>query len=161
MAQLSTRLSFANEPTQVWLLQDRLCYGPVSGSGNNIDYIPLDRITVRPLPRGYKPRIGVARVDDSLVSLLDHSKGDAAPEQTEGGVFSVQCGRKTVYWAADNSHDAKASCYLSMPHTLCAICTTTSSRARLLYYQAGHQIKLLMEDLLRQSCRKSSMKLQS
>lgn len=127
IAQLSTTLSFASELTQVWLLQDRLCYGPVSGSGNDIHYIPLDRITVRPLPRGYKPRIGVASVDHSLVSLLSHFKDDAATEQTEGRVFSVQYGLNTVYWAADNSHDAKASGYLSMPHALCAVCTTISS----------------------------------
>ena len=48
---LASRSTKVHLPVQVWLLQDRLCYAPVAGSGERIQYISLDRITVRPLPR--------------------------------------------------------------------------------------------------------------
>lgn len=99
----------ANEYVQVWLLQDRLCYTSDYGTQANVHYIPLGRITVRPLPKGYKPRIGVQHVDASLIALPEARAGNALPQQPQGRLFSVQYGSRTVYWAADTSREAKVT----------------------------------------------------
>ncbi|KAK9827973.1 hypothetical protein WJX81_003531 [Elliptochloris bilobata] len=39
----------------VFLLDDRLCYADTPGAAPNTRYLPLDRIPVRALPRGYGP----------------------------------------------------------------------------------------------------------
>ena len=106
----------AYEYVQVWLLRDRLCYASVFNTQDTIHYIPLDRITVRPLPRGYKPRIGVQHVDTSLIALPEARAGNAAPEQPHGRVFSVQYGSRMVYWAADTSTEAKVTMIPIMHH---------------------------------------------
>jgi len=53
---------------QAYLLEDRLCFAPdggaSGGSGGAVTkYIPLDRIPVRGMPRGYLPSPGIAPVD--------------------------------------------------------------------------------------------------
>lgn len=95
---------------QVWLLQDRLCFAPLPISGDTTSYIPLDRITVRPLPKGYRPNIGVALNDEPPVTLSGRHADHAAAKKTRASVFSVQYGLKTAYWAAANAQEAKASC---------------------------------------------------
>ena len=47
----------------VYLTADRLCHTPDPGAGS-ARYLPLDRIPVRALPRGYGPKLGVALVED-------------------------------------------------------------------------------------------------
>lgn len=65
----------------VYLKADRLCYtddpggaasspgaSATTGSGgSSVRYVPLDRIPVRPLPRGYGPKIAVTLVDHRQV----------------------------------------------------------------------------------------------
>ena len=72
-----------------------------------IHYIPLDRITVRPLPRGYQPRSGVQHLDTIMAPLTDAKLGKAVPNQPLGRVFSVQYGAKTEYWAACTLQEAQ------------------------------------------------------
>ena len=103
----------AHDCAQVWLLQDRLCYVPITSAGKSIQYIPLDRITVRPLPRGYQPCIGVQHIDEIMVALQASRAGKTMSGQPPGRAFSVQYGARTVYWAARTSQEAKVSqeCY--------------------------------------------------
>ena len=49
---------------QFYLLDDRLCYTDEPGKVEDVRYIPLDRIPVRALPRGYGPQIGVTVIED-------------------------------------------------------------------------------------------------
>ena len=49
-----------------YLTADRLCYTP-DPDAESVRYIPLDRIPVRALPRGYGPKLGVAAVEDRQV----------------------------------------------------------------------------------------------
>lgn len=49
---------------QFYLLDDRLCYTEEPGKVEDVRYIPLDRIPVRALPRGYGPQIGVTVIED-------------------------------------------------------------------------------------------------
>ena len=59
-------------------------------------YIPLDRIPVRALPRGYGPKVGVAAVEDRQVE-----RSDSALSPKRGGcIFSVACGSHIHFWAA-------------------------------------------------------------
>ena len=104
-------------PVQVWLLQDRLCYA-VSGAGDLISYIPLDRITVRPLPRGYYPCIAVMSSDEAMAVLPRRGRTamerHSASEDSSGRIFSMQYGSKTAHWTAATSQEAKACCTPSM-----------------------------------------------
>ena len=100
-------------PVQVWLLQDRLCYA-VSGAEDRIRYVPLDRITVRPLPRGYTPRIAVMRSDEAMAVLPGRMERHSALGDSFGMIFSMQYGSKTAFWAAASSQEAKACCIPSM-----------------------------------------------
>ena len=100
-------------PVQVQLLQDRLCYA-VPHAAELIHYIPLDRITVRPLPRGYHPRIAVMSYAEAPVDLRGRPERHPASEGSFGRVFSVQYGLKTAYWAAATTQEAKACCTPSM-----------------------------------------------
>lgn len=52
---------------QFYLLDDRLCYTEEPGKIEDVRYIPLDRIPVRALPRGYGPQIGVTVIEDRQV----------------------------------------------------------------------------------------------
>ena len=52
---------------QFYLLDDRLCYTDEPGKVEDVRYIPLDRIPVRALPRGYGPQIGVTVIEDRQV----------------------------------------------------------------------------------------------
>ena len=47
----------------VWVTADRLCYTP-DPDVEGVRYLPMDRIPVRALPRGYGPRLGVTLVED-------------------------------------------------------------------------------------------------
>lgn len=65
---------------QFYLLDDRLCYTDEPGTVEDVRYIPLDRIPVRALPRGYGPQIGVTVIEDryqyglhSMVATAQHS----------------------------------------------------------------------------------------
>ncbi len=49
---------------QFYLLDGRLCYTDEPGKVEDVRYIPLDRIPVRALPRGYGPQIGVTVTED-------------------------------------------------------------------------------------------------
>lgn len=53
----------------VYVLADRLCYTPDPGAGeaSPVRYLPMDRIPVRALPRGYGPKLGVTVVEDRQV----------------------------------------------------------------------------------------------
>lgn len=48
---------------KVQLLGDRLTLRKLEDEGGPIQYIPLDRISMRPRPRGYKPYVGVHLLD--------------------------------------------------------------------------------------------------
>jgi len=84
----------------VFLLDDRLCYADGPGAAPDARYLPLDRVPVRPLPRGYGPRAGVA--------LLDARQAPRRARADAGGAFSVQCGRHTHLLAAASAEDAQA-----------------------------------------------------
>lgn len=59
----------------VYVLADRLCYTPDPGPNSTptpVRYLPLDRIPVRALPRGYGPKLGVTVVEDRQVSGTHH-----------------------------------------------------------------------------------------
>ena len=47
----------------VWVTADRLCYTP-DPDVEGVRYLPMDRIPVRALPRGYGPKLGVTLVED-------------------------------------------------------------------------------------------------
>ena len=49
---------------QFTLFPDRLCYEDAPGVRAEVQYVPLDRVPVRAMPRGYKPAIGVAITDE-------------------------------------------------------------------------------------------------
>ena len=49
---------------QFTLFPDRLCYEDTPGIRAEVQYLPLDRVPVRAMPRGYKPAIGVSMIDD-------------------------------------------------------------------------------------------------
>ena len=49
---------------QFFLLDDRLCYSAQQEDCHDVRYVPLDRIPVRALPRGYGPQIGVTVIED-------------------------------------------------------------------------------------------------
>lgn len=91
----------------MYLKDDRLCYTPDPGGPGGVRYIPLDRIPLRALPRGYGPKIGIMLVDSRQ---LDTSRAAAAGE-LRGGVtgctFSVACGSHTHFWAAGTPAEAK------------------------------------------------------
>lgn len=76
---------------QFYLLSDRLCYTEEPSLGGNVSYIPLDRIPVRPLPRHYGSKIGVSSVSSSQY-----------PKRAQGCVFSVHCGSRTHFMAAES-----------------------------------------------------------
>ena len=88
---------------QYYLQCDRLCYVPEPiADPQVVQYIPLDRIPVRPLPRGYNPLVGAQHVH-SGTGETDIAYG--APAH----VFSVQCGRHTHFLAAATPSEAEAS----------------------------------------------------
>ena len=57
----------------VYLTEDRLCYTP-DPEAESVRYIPLDRIPVRALPRGYGPKLGVAAVEDRQVGGMGNQR---------------------------------------------------------------------------------------
>jgi hypothetical protein len=91
---------------RVWafLTADRLYYSPresaATGAVKNetspvtCRYLPLDRLPVRPRPRGYDPQPGVARVDARQVGAA--------------GVFAVACGGTSHLFAAPGAAEADA-----------------------------------------------------
>lgn len=50
-----------------YLMEDRLCYTEDEDTLGPIKYLPLDRIPVRPYPRGYKPDIGVSILTGNML----------------------------------------------------------------------------------------------
>lgn len=55
-------------PRRLYLLDDRLCYTKTEGQASGIvKYLPLDRIPVRPYPRGYTPRAGITSAPVDVV----------------------------------------------------------------------------------------------
>jgi hypothetical protein len=50
-----------------YLMEDRLCYTENEDTLGPIKYLPLDRIPVRPYPRGYKPDIGVSILSGNML----------------------------------------------------------------------------------------------
>ena len=62
--QCSTHTCLIIACLQFYLLDDRLCYTVEPGKVEDVRYIPLDRIPVRALPRGYGPQIGVTVIED-------------------------------------------------------------------------------------------------
>lgn len=122
----------------VYVLADRLCYTPDPGAGeaSPVRYLPMDRIPVRALPRGYGPKLGVTLVEDRQVGRIaaeqrawctqacshgvvplhdptkipltqvDRSSPDFSPKKV-GCVFSVACGSHTHFFAARSPAEAK------------------------------------------------------
>lgn len=83
---------------QFFLVNDRLYYSSSDESESNLKalkYIPLDRISVRPLPHEYLPDIGICLVDD---------------RQVEGckNVFSVTAGLHTYFFSAETKNEVLA-----------------------------------------------------
>ncbi|PRW59715.1 lipoxygenase homology domain-containing 1 isoform A [Chlorella sorokiniana] len=87
----------------VWLTADRLCY-TADPEAEGARYLPLDRIPVRALPRGYGPKLGVTLIEDRQV---DRSGPQFSPKKA-GCVFSVACGSHTHFFAASSPAEAKA-----------------------------------------------------
>lgn len=95
-------------PSQFYLLNDRLCYTTPPScptAPTRVRYWPLDRIPVRPLPRGYAPAPGIAAVRDRQVEQRGPFFGRHC--WGRGCVFSLQCGRETHYLAAPTAWQAK------------------------------------------------------
>jgi hypothetical protein len=73
-----------------------------------VKYIPLDRIPVRALPRGYGPKIGITIVESRQLDTSDATfRG-----RKKGCIFSVACGSHTHFWAAQMPSDAKVGCIM-------------------------------------------------
>ena len=89
--------------SQCYLLDDRLCYTNNPSTNESVKYLPLDRIPVRPLPRHYRPRIGVSRISTLQI-----------PRRPVGSVFGVHCGRRTHFMAAESAASAKVSSQCSI-----------------------------------------------
>lgn len=68
--------AYGEGPQRVWrsrflyLTADRLCY-TADPTADSVRYLPLDRIPVRALPRGYGPKLGVSLVEDRQVRAWD------------------------------------------------------------------------------------------
>ncbi|RMZ56711.1 hypothetical protein APUTEX25_002800, partial [Auxenochlorella protothecoides] len=86
---------------EVVLAADRLCYAPSPDPEEEARYIPLDRVPVRAMPRGYAPGIGAGLVDDRH---LDPGRTRAAGA---GCVFSLACGSHVHLFAASSPEDAQ------------------------------------------------------
>ena len=96
---------FMKHVLQFYLLDDRLCYYAGGGDEGDIHYLPLDRIPVRALPRGYDPQIGVTLIDDRQVDVpMTLTLGQ---RRKQGCLFSIQCGSHTYYLAARTSAEAR------------------------------------------------------
>ena len=77
---------------EVYLLPDRLCYAD-SPDAPDITYLPLDGVPVRPLPRGYAPTPGVARLDRRAADL----------PAAAAAAFSVTAGDHTTAFVAPST----------------------------------------------------------
>ncbi|KFM26173.1 Lipoxygenase-like proteiny domain-containing protein 1 [Auxenochlorella protothecoides] len=94
---------------EVVLAADRLCYAPSPDPEEEARYIPLDRVPVRAMPRGYAPGIGAGLVDDRH---LDPGRTRAAGA---GCVFSLACGSHVHLFAASSPEDAQMDDIVGSP----------------------------------------------
>ncbi|KAL4458577.1 hypothetical protein ABPG75_013442 [Micractinium tetrahymenae] len=100
--------AYGEGPQRVWrsrflyLTADRLCY-TADPDADSVRYLPLDRIPVRALPRGYGPKLGVTLVEDRQV---DRSHPQLSPKKS-GCVLSVACGSHTHFFAASSPAEAR------------------------------------------------------
>lgn len=85
---------------QVVLAADRLCYAASPDPEEEARYIPLDRVPVRAMPRGYAPDIGVSLCQDRH---LQDSHSHVAP----GTAFTVVCGAAVHVFAASSPEEAE------------------------------------------------------
>ena len=86
--------------SQVVLAADRLCYAASPDPEEEARYIPLDRVPVRAMPRGYAPDIGVSLCQDRH---LQDSHSHVAP----GTAFTVACGTAVHVFAASSPEEAE------------------------------------------------------
>ena len=91
----------------MFLLDDRLCYADAPGAAPNARYLPLDRVPVRALPRGYGPHVGVTVLEDRQVAGRADQKPCGGPWAGGGRTFSVQCGRHTHLLRAGSAEEAE------------------------------------------------------
>lgn len=83
---------------QVVLAADRLCYAASPDASAEARYIPLDRVPVRAIPRGYHPDVGASLVEDRHADL-----GPALA----GCMFSLACGSHVHLFAASSPEEAQ------------------------------------------------------
>ncbi|KAL3141352.1 hypothetical protein ABBQ32_004935 [Trebouxia sp. C0010 RCD-2024] len=136
---------------QFYLLDDRLCYTDEPGKVEDVRYIPLDRIPVRALPRGYGPQIGVTVIEDRQI---DRTELPPQSSKKRACVFSVQCGTHTHFMAAGTAAEAETWVErITQTWVHCSKFTGRSIRARNLADSFVHtQQHLLQENTaLRQS----------
>ncbi|DBA69854.1 TPA: hypothetical protein ACH3X2_012566 [Trebouxia sp. C0005] len=146
-----------NGPHPTWskrwfyLLDDRLCYTDEPGTVEDVRYIPLDRIPVRALPRGYGPQIGVTVIEDRQI---DKPELPAQSAKKRACVFSVQCGTHTHFMAASTAAEAQLWVdRITQTWVHCSKFTGRSIRARNLEDSFVHSQQHLLQEnaALRQS----------
>lgn len=92
---------------QVVLAADRLCYAASPDPEEEARYIPLDRVPVRAMPRGYAPDIGVSPYQDR------HLPATHVSIET-GCAFSVACGSSVHIFAASSPQEAEVGACLPL-----------------------------------------------
>ena len=139
------RFAAGRNARRFYLLDDRLCYAKTAGRASGIvKYLPLDKIPVRPYPRGFTPRAGVTRTPRDTVRTCTPKQRRAKRRRTEpppvqvpadtlpGGKktsvdchFVLQCGEMTHVIAADSPALAKRRA--SLKTVSCSACSTPQS----------------------------------
>ena len=111
-------------------LDDRLCFSPhhLRNDVEDVAYVPLDRISVRPMPKAYHPAVALSEMSSHQLdcATLQEHIGDM-----EGCVFSLQCGKNTHMMAAASPVEAQVAAGLSEIHTSCmlSVYETITSKA--------------------------------
>ena len=76
---------------------------------------------MRALPRGYRPHVGVAVLEDHQAGAREGCLPDPAGARSVGCTFSVQCGRHTHLLRADSAEDAQAGHRASLTPPACTV----------------------------------------
>lgn len=96
----------------MFLLHDRLCYADAPGAAPSARYLPLDRVPVRALPRGYGSHVGVTVLEDHQFAGTACGRSSNGPWAGVERTFSVQCGRHTHLLRADSAAEAEVRLWL-------------------------------------------------
>ena len=118
---------------QCTLLPDRLCYEDAPGARAEVKYMPLDRVPVRAMPRGYKPAIGVALIAERCIWVSVGLYRSAGGGLTTLGLGMPQTraasGVLCSQWTVEVVHNQCLCCDMANPSlsVLLTICMAASA----------------------------------